>query len=90
MKVRKSNPKIEGLNNPAIILRHVNELTKRKEATPHAEILDQLIKHIEPIDFEVLVFPEVEKLRNQLTSFSPEKNTPACAGNQKETINPIF
>jgi len=72
MEVVKINPQFEDLNNSETLLNHVKELTKRKEVTPHAEILHQLIEQIEPIDFEKLAFPEVDKLRKQLTSLNPE------------------
>jgi putative DNA primase/helicase len=42
------------------------EETKSETATPHAEILKQLIDQFEPLDFEVLAFPQAEKLREQL------------------------
>jgi len=62
----KLNPVFDGLNNPATILNHVEELKNKSEATPHAEILHQLIEQFEPLDFEVLAFPQVEKLREKL------------------------
>ena len=60
------NPVFDDLNNPATILNHVEELRSKSEATPHAEILNQLIEQFEPLDFEVLAFPHVEKLRKKL------------------------
>jgi putative DNA primase/helicase len=62
----KLNPVFDDLNNPATILNHVEELKSKSEATPHAEILNQLIEQFEPLDFEVLAFPHVEKLREKL------------------------
>jgi len=62
----KLNPVFDDLNNPATILNHVEELKNKSEATPHAEILRQLIEQFEPLDFEVLAFPQVEKLREKL------------------------
>lgn len=62
----KLNPVFDDLNNPATILNHVEELKNKSEATPHAEILHQLIEQFEPLDFEVLAFPQVEKLREKL------------------------
>jgi putative DNA primase/helicase len=63
MKAININPQFEDLNNSETLLNHVQELTKLKEATLHAEILHKLIEQIEPIDFEVLAFPEVKQLR---------------------------
>jgi putative DNA primase/helicase len=63
---RKLNPVFSDLNNPDTIYNHVEELKKKSEATPHAEILQQLIEQFEPLDFEVLAFPQIEKLKQQL------------------------
>jgi len=65
MEVRL-NPDFSDLNNPATIITHVEELKKKSEATPHTEILQQLIEQFEPLDFELLAFPQVEKLRRQI------------------------
>lgn len=40
------------------ILTHLKELEQKgKEATPHAEILQQLIEQFEPLDFEAMANP---------------------------------
>ncbi|MEM0476763.1 MAG: hypothetical protein QW367_04010, partial [Candidatus Aenigmatarchaeota archaeon] len=62
----KLNPVFDDLNNPTTILNHIEELKNKSEATPHAEILHQLIEQIEPLDFDVLAFPQVKELREQL------------------------
>lgn len=68
----KLNPVFDDLNNPATILNHVEELKSKSEAvTPHAEILNQLIEQFEPLDFELLAFPQAEKLREQLKKAEP-------------------
>ena len=67
----KLNPVFDDLNNPATILNHIEELKSKSEATPHAEILNQLIEQFEPLDFEVLAFPQTEKLREQLKKAEP-------------------
>ena len=53
----KLNPQFEDLQQPETIINHVQELTKTK-ATPHAEILKQLIEQFEPLDFEALANPQ--------------------------------
>jgi len=54
----KLNPVFNDLNNPITILNHVEQLkSKSKAATPHAEILQQLIEQFEPLDFEALANP---------------------------------
>ena len=67
----KLNPVFDDLNNPATIINHVEELKKSVEATPHAEILHQLIEQFEPLDFEALAFPQAKKLREQLNKAEP-------------------
>jgi putative DNA primase/helicase len=49
-----------------VIQNHFEELQSKSESTPHAEILHQLIEQFEPLDFEILAFPHVEKLREKL------------------------
>lgn len=50
-----------------VIQNHAEELKSKSEtATPHAEILQQLIEQFEPLDFELLAFPHIEKLREKL------------------------
>ncbi len=71
LKPIKLNPVFDDLINPAIILNHVEELKSKSEATPHAEILSQLIEQFEPLDFEVLAFPQAKKLREQLKKAEP-------------------
>jgi putative DNA primase/helicase len=54
------------------IRNHAEELKNKSEAaTPHAEILQQLIEQFEPLDFELLAFPQAEKLREQLKKAAP-------------------
>ncbi len=54
----KLKPVFDDLNNPATILNHIEQLkTKSEAATPHAEILQQLIDQFEALDFEALANP---------------------------------
>lgn len=54
----KLTPVFNDLNNPTTTLNHIEELQKKAtEATPHAEILQQLIEQLEPLDFEALANP---------------------------------
>ena len=73
MEAVKINPVFDDLINPATILNHIEQLKGNSEAaTPHAEILQQLIEQLEPLDFEVLAFPQVEKLREKLGQLPTE------------------
>lgn len=58
-------------NAEEVIINHFAKLQKSSEATPHAEILKQLIEQFEPLDFELLAFPQAEKLREQLEGADP-------------------
>lgn len=71
MPAKKINPVFDDLNNPATFLDHVEQLKSKSETTPHVEILNQLIDQFEPLDFEALAFPQVEKLREQLLKATP-------------------
>lgn len=67
----KLQPVFEDLSNPAAIISHIEGLRDKSMATPHAEILHNLIKQFEPLDFELLVYPQVEKLREQVKHEEP-------------------
>ena len=59
-------PKFNELESPDSILSHVENLVKVAKPFQHAKILNKLIEQIKPIDFKLLAFPEIEKLRLQL------------------------
>ncbi len=56
MKEITINPPFEDLQKPKTILNHIEEIKKQK-ATPHDEILSQLLEQFEPLDFESLANP---------------------------------
>ena len=56
MKAININPQFEDLQQPETLLNHVQEITETK-ATPHAEILNQLIEQFEPLEFEAMANP---------------------------------
>lgn len=72
METKTLNPVFDDLNNPDILINHVEQLVKKSEAIPHVEILNQLIEQFEPLDFEVMAFPEIEQLRKQLENLNHE------------------
>ncbi len=71
-KAVRLNPQFEDLKEPETIINHIQDLTKKQAATPHAEILQQLIEQFEPLDFVALAFPIVEQLKKQLEKLEPE------------------
>jgi putative DNA primase/helicase len=68
---KKVNPNFNDLDNPETIIKHFEKLTKKDAAIPHAEILQKLIEQFEPLDFELLAFPQVEKLRDEQIKTTP-------------------
>ena len=73
MKAININPEFDDLQQHETLLNHVQEITKPK-ATPHADILNKLLEQIEPIDFKVLAFPEIEKLNERLNDLSHDSD----------------
>ena len=82
----KINPVFDDLNNPETIINHVEQLIKKTDATPHAEILQQLIEQLEPLDFELLAFPQVEVLRKKLQDPNLSNDEKKEIGKQLEKI----
>jgi putative DNA primase/helicase len=69
---KELNPVFDDLHNPETLINHIEKLKKTSLATPHSDILHKLIEQFEPLDFEVLAFPQVEKLREQLEQLPNE------------------
>ncbi|RUA27361.1 MAG: DNA primase [Bacteroidetes bacterium] len=82
----KLNPKFDDLHNSETILNHVEAMKKKKEATPHGEILKELIEQIEPIDFKTLAFPQIEKLREQLNQLDQNLTNPDGSRNTDKAL----
>ena len=75
MEAIKINPVFDDLNKPETILKHIQDITKKNEPTPHTEILKQLVEQFEPFDFKSEVYPEVKELQIALIKLdckSPE------------------
>lgn len=72
MEAIRLNPAFDDLNKPETLIKHIHDITKKTEPTPHAEILSQLLEQFESLDFEALAFPQVEQLRKQLEGLNPE------------------
>lgn len=54
-----------------LLINSVSELRSKRETISHNEILQKLIEQFEPIDFQALANPEVEKLKNDLKTVDP-------------------
>jgi putative DNA primase/helicase len=69
----KLNPVFNDLNDPATLINHVEQLVKKNTLpTPHAEILQELTEQFEPLDFELLAFPQVQRIREELEELPRE------------------
>lgn len=55
-----------GLEQPETFLNHLQHLAKEGEPVEHSEVLKLLIEQIEPLDFEVIAYPELPQLRTKL------------------------
>ncbi len=71
--ITRLNPQFDdSIFDPEKIINHIKQLVKKNEPILHTEILNQLIEQFEPLDFEMLAFPEVEEFRKQLENLNPE------------------
>ncbi|MCP4438321.1 MAG: DNA primase [Aureispira sp.] len=68
------NPKFDELDSPETINSHIEELLKPEELMTSSKILTKLLEQFEPLDFEALAFPKVEKLRKRLNSVDKESD----------------
>ncbi|TLX23953.1 DNA primase [Chryseobacterium indologenes] len=69
----KLSPVFNDLNDPATFINHIQELIgNRSDVVRHAEILEKLKEEFEVLDFMLLTFPQVEKLRKELEQLPRE------------------
>jgi len=52
------SPQFKGLSDPEAITGHINQITKRPPAIPHAEVLNKILDDVTPVDFEAEANPE--------------------------------
>lgn len=65
-------PCFSGLHNPEIIKNHIQELKdSAPDALPHSEILENLLKQFDVIDFVALAYPKVLEWREKLEGLDP-------------------
>lgn len=87
MEAKEINPVFDDLNNSNTILNHLEQLKSKSEATPHAEILHQLIEQFEPLDFEVLAFPHAKKIREQIDKLNIKLINPDGSFNNDKSLD---
>lgn len=89
-KTKKIIPDFGDLDNHETILNHVEDLKKKNEATPHAEILQQLIEKFEPLDFQLFAFPETKAIKERLKKLSEkQKKDPENEDIKDKILNDI-
>lgn len=71
MEAQNINPDFSDLNSESII-NHVESIKRKGDKTQHDEILSRLLEQVEPVDFQALAFEQVEELKRQLESISPD------------------
>ena len=64
-------PVFNDLDNPETFINHIQQLKVGTEVLPHSKILHELLEQFEPLDFELLAFSQVKKLREQLEKAAP-------------------
>ena len=78
-------PKFDDLDDPRTIKESITQLkTKIDVTTPHAEILVELLKHFEWLDFQLLVFPQVKSMRDRLKALGKEAEKEEAEKEAKE------
>jgi len=68
---KKLYPKFEPLST-LYLKQSVDELARKKEPVEHRAILGELLKSIQPFDFEKAAFPQVKELREKYTELKSE------------------
>lgn len=68
------NPVFDDTFSSDLLISSVSELISKRETISHNEILQKLIEQFEPIDFQALAYPEVEKLKNDLKTLEPNED----------------
>lgn len=84
---QRLSPVFDDLSRPEVLIDHVEQLRQKSEATPHGEILLQLIEQIEPIDFINLAFPQAEKMRKQLEKLEKKLTNPDGSVNTDKSLD---
>lgn len=76
-------PKFDSLT-ATDIKEHVSGLTSKKEPIEHEAVLAELLKSIEPIDFEKAAFPQIEKMRAKCVTLQQKLINPDGSYNKNE------
>ena len=71
MKIQLT-PNFTGLNDPGEIIKSIEDMKSTdRQTVGKSEALELLLDQVEPLDFQALKYPEVERLRKQLEEVDP-------------------
>jgi len=86
MKIQLT-PNFTGLNDPGEIIKSIEDMKSTdKQTVGKSEALELLLDQVEPLDFQALKYPEVERLRKQLEEVDPGSDQ---AGKLQRQINSL-
>ena len=68
------------------IIEHANALLKQGEPLPHKKILAELLEKVEPVNFQIIAYPEIETILEELEKL--EADMSLYTGNSKQNIDP--
>jgi putative DNA primase/helicase len=78
LKAININPDFGDIESPSRIKSELKKSIKKSKAIPHEEILDRLLEQLEPLEFEKIVFRNLEKQIEELnTKLANENITPS-------------
>ena len=75
------------LEVPQAFIGHLVKLTAEEETTKHNGILAQLLESFEPLDFQLLAFPHMEKLKAQLEELDRKLKNPDGSINNDQSLD---
>lgn len=75
------------LQVPQAFIGHLEQLTAEEETTKHNGILAQLLESFEPLDFQLLAFPHMEKLKAQLEELDRKLKNPDGSINNDQSLD---
>src|ERR1035437_3241601 len=83
--VKLLNPKFDSLTATEL-KKHVEGLTTKSEPVEHGAILGELLKSIEPFDFEKAAFPQIQELRAKRIELQSQLTNPDGSYNKNSMV----
>src|SRR5690606_20977780 len=73
MQTNNIAPNFDDLKNPELIKEHFEQLTN-SNVIVHDKLLDVLSEQVEPIDFKLRAFPQIEELKERLKDLTDQSD----------------